>query len=327
MDLVTGGAGFLGAHLVAALRSRGRRVRVLDLRDPHGFPGDVERVMGSVTDPVAVGRAVRGVTRIFHTAAIPELWTRDPDSFERVNHEGTLRLLDAAHGRDELEAFVHTSSETVLVPRAGEPCPDRLDENLELAPGALIGPYARSKRRAELAVLDAARHGLPAVSAIPTMPLGPGDHRGTPPTRMVRDLLAGKTPALLDAWLNVVDVRDAAMGHLLAAAHGRRGARYLLAGHNRRLPAFAHELAEITGRSMPTRRVPAWLALAAAWVDETVANRVTRRPPRAPLEGARIACRQRPFDSARARTRLGFAPRELTETLAATAYWLGYTRG
>ena len=77
--LVTGGAGFIGSHLVAALLERGRAVTVLDdfssgQRANLGeLRGDLEVCAGSVCEPQDVGRAMRGVDRVAHLAAIPSV--------------------------------------------------------------------------------------------------------------------------------------------------------------------------------------------------------------------------------------------------------------
>lgn len=100
--LVTGGAGFIGSHLVDALRARGHRVRILDdfstgRRD--SVPGDdVEVVEGDVADPATVSRAVRGCAYVFHQAAIPSVprSVEDPAGSHRANVDGTLQVLLAA---------------------------------------------------------------------------------------------------------------------------------------------------------------------------------------------------------------------------------------
>lgn len=322
IDLVTGGSGFLGRHVVDALLAEGRRVRVLDLRADPPLPEEVEPRLGSVTDPDAVESALQGVRRVFHLAAVPELWARDKTVFDRVNRGGTATVLAAAKRCRRLEAFVHTSSEVVLVPRPGLPSPRRLDESVELSPDEVIGPYARSKRESELAVLAAAREGLPASVVIPTMPLGPGDVSRTPPTRMIADFMQGRTPAYAELLMNVVDARDAAHGHILAAQHGGSGERYLLSGHNVTMSALLAELAPYLDRPVPHRRIPQWLARAFAAADTGIADRITGKPPQAPRDGVTIACRQRPFDNGKARDALGFTTRPLSVTLADTVAWL-----
>src|SRR5512147_2857338 len=89
LNLVTGGCGFIGRHLVAQLAARGERVRVLDLRTLASTPPGVEQVAGSITDPAVVRRAMDGCERVFHLAANPNLWAPDPKIFDLVNHQGT----------------------------------------------------------------------------------------------------------------------------------------------------------------------------------------------------------------------------------------------
>lgn len=104
--LVTGGCGFIGSHLVDALLARGDRVRVLDdmsngLAD--NISTDVDLMIGSVTDPVMVARALRGVDGCFHLAAIPSVVRANENwlSTHQVNLSGTVTVLEQAtrHGR------------------------------------------------------------------------------------------------------------------------------------------------------------------------------------------------------------------------------------
>ena len=73
---------------------------------------------------------------------------------------------------------------------------------------------------------------------------------------------------------------------------------------------------------MPKRAVPGWVALASATVAEWIADRVTGRTPAATREGVRLALRSGPFDSRKARSELGYAPRPLQDALADAVRWL-----
>ncbi|NBC34868.1 MAG: NAD-dependent epimerase/dehydratase family protein [Alphaproteobacteria bacterium] len=319
-DLVTGGAGYIGRHVVAALLSAGRPVRVLDRAAAPGLPADVGYIRGSVTDRDTVRGALDGVERVFHLAAIPHLWARDRQDFDAVNAGGTRIILEAAR-QAGVSRVVHCSTDAILL--AGR---DRIaDETVAMRAAAMPGPYCLSKLRAEEAARQAAADGLPVVIVNPTVPVGPGDASETPPTRMLLDFLNGRTPAFLDCTLNLVDVRDVASGHLLAAARGRSGERYILGGETLDLAALLERLQRLSGRRMPRRRIPYWLALAAAHVDEAIADHLTGRPPRAPVTGVRLARRLGPLSTAKAARDLGFAARPLADSLRDFLNWAAET--
>ncbi len=101
MDLVTGGCGFIGSHIVDALHAAGRRVRVLDLAPPRWpLPDGVELIEGDVRDPAAVRAALEGVETICHQAAMVGLGVDLDDLPDYTSHNdlGTAILLrEAAH--------------------------------------------------------------------------------------------------------------------------------------------------------------------------------------------------------------------------------------
>lgn len=118
--LVTGGAGFIGSHLVDALTARGDRVRVLDnfstgRRDNlRGLAGAPDIVEGDLGDQRAVAGAVRGVEGIFHQGALPSVprSLQNPLASHQVNATGTLHLLVAAREAG-VQRVVYASSSSV----------------------------------------------------------------------------------------------------------------------------------------------------------------------------------------------------------------------
>ncbi|MCR9254641.1 MAG: NAD-dependent epimerase/dehydratase family protein [Alphaproteobacteria bacterium] len=316
--LVTGGAGFIGGHVRLALAARGYRVRSLDLTTPRTRLADEQIMEGSVTDMDQAMSAVDGAAGVIHGAALAHLWRRDPMDFDRVNVEGTANMIQAA--RVAGIPFLHLSSFTTLVGRTARDG-DILDETVAVAPSDLLGAYPRSKRRAERLVEDAASEGLHALSVLPSAPVGPGDRGLTPPSAMIRDLAAGKTPGLVDCLLNLVDVQALADGIVTALEKGRSGERYLLCGEDLPMSDLAERVARISGTPAPRWTVPMPVALLAGRV-EGVTARISGIPPQAPLTGVRLAARRVRFDGTKAARDLGFRPPPIDKALAGAIAWM-----
>jgi dihydroflavonol-4-reductase len=328
LTIVTGGAGFIGSHLVARLVDSGQAVRVLE-RPGAGvdhLPPEVEVVFADIRDRVAVARAMAGAQRVYHLAANPNLWVRDRAEFLAVNYQGTIHVLDAAL-QAGARRVLHTSTESILTKaRASGP----IDEHVEILETDTVGPYCRSKFWAEQYAFALARAGLPVIVANPTMPVGPGDRGLSPPTRLILDFCRGRLPAALDCTLNLIDVRDVALGLSLVLERGRPGRRYLLGSENLTLLGLLERLSALTGVPVPRWRVPYPLGLAVAAFSEVWADAVTGRTPKATLTGLRLARRILHFDSSVSRAEIGLQPRSIAESLADAVSWLrgsGYLSG
>lgn len=148
--LVTGGAGFIGGHLVEELLERGHRVRVLDnlstgKRDNlRGVLARVELLEGSVTDPVAVEQAVRDCRWVFHLAALPSVQqsVEDPMAVHEACATGTLRVLDGAR-RAGVQRVVYVASSSAYGDLPG-------DVRTEDEPVNPTSPYGVAKLAGEL---------------------------------------------------------------------------------------------------------------------------------------------------------------------------------
>ncbi|MDE2063339.1 MAG: NAD-dependent epimerase/dehydratase family protein [Bradyrhizobium sp.] len=317
--LVTGGAGFIGQHLVSALVARGRTVRVLDRRPPVCATPGVEYVSGSVLDTDLVGETLRNVDEVYHLAGLPGMWLPNKGDFHAVNFRGTEIVIAAARKRG-VPRFLHCSTESILF----HPKPSRGDDGEQslLPPEQMPGLYTRSKMLAEQAAARAAADGFPLVIGTPTMPIGPHDHNLTPPTAMLRQFLHGRVQMYLDFIVNLVDVRDVAAGLILAMERGKIGHRYILGGESMSLKKILKLMSAISGRRTLAIPVPGRIAEAAAGTLEFIADHITHTPPSGTAEGVRIALRATELSVAKAQNELGYAPRPIEPALRDTITYL-----
>jgi dihydroflavonol-4-reductase len=343
---VTGASGFIGANLVHELTARGHCVKALlrpesDVRGLHG--ADFQRVTGDLLDRKALERGMENCDWCFHVAASYQLWMRDYAPMYAANVEGTRNVLEVA-GNAGCSRIVYTSTVgciglpklqlrmtyTYKKPKKFERIFNPTDEMDIATEAQMTNHYKRSKFQAEQVALELARNGLPIVIVNPSAPVGPRDVKPTPTGQLILDFLNHKLPAYLDTGLNWVHVRDVAIGHILAAEKGRLGERYILGNTdgNWTMQEMLQVLEEITGLPAPKMRVPYWIALAAAHVDESISG-VTGKPPKAPLAGVRMAKYKMWFNPAKAIRELGLPQTPAKLALAKAVEWFranGYVK-
>ncbi len=326
--LVTGASGFVGSHVVRKLVDRGERVRVLvrrqsSLRNLQRLP--VEVFFGDLNDRGSIEKAVAGCRRVYHVAADYRLWASDPSSLYKVNVEGTRNVLEAAAAA-RVERIVYTSTVGALgIPHDGTPGTEDSPVSLQ----EMIGHYKRSKFLAEAEAMAAVKAGVPVVIVNPSTPVGAMDIKPTPTGQMIVEFLNGRMPAYVETGLNLIDVEDVAQGHLLAMEKGKVGQKYILGHRNLRLKEILEMLSRVTGRPSPKVRLPRVVALGLAAVS-TGASAVTKRPPRIPWEGVRMAGKHMFFDASKAVRELDLPQRPVEEALTKAVSWFrenGYVRG
>ncbi len=201
------------------------------------------------------------------------------------------------------------------------------DEDSPVSLADMIGHYKRSKFMAEQIALEAGRNGMRVVTVNPTTPIGEQDIKPTPTGRIVVDFLKGKFPAYVETGLNLVDVRECALGHVAALEKGKSGERYILGGENLTLKQILDKLAAISGLPSPKIKLPYFVAYAAGLVDQTVSGRWLGREPRATVETVRMGKKKMWASSDKAARELGWktvpaenALRRAVEWFRANAY-------
>jgi dihydroflavonol-4-reductase len=275
----------------------------------------VEIVASDLSDP-GLAERMRGCDALFHVAALYSLWRADRGALHVSNVLGTRAVLAAARAAGVPRA-VYTSSVSAI----GVKADGAADETYQSPPERLVGNYKRSKYFAEREALAAARAGQDVVIVNPSTPIGPYDVKPTPTGDIIaRFLRGGMGPFYVETGLNFVDVRDVALGHLLAFERGRGGERYILGGENLAMSAFLALVAEAAERPAPRIALPAWFPVPVAWLDEVILGRLGKRPS-VPLEGVRMAAQRMFYDAGKARRELGFAPGPVARAVRDAVGW------
>lgn len=324
-SLVTGASGFLGSRLVKLLAERGDQVNAMvrpgsNLKRLEGLPWDrVRLVYGDIAVPHSVFAATAQCTRIYHLAT--NFTLSEPES-ERVLApavEGTRSVLDAAKARS-INRIVVTGSAMTLGASASEDVADETHHPVFHD----VDAYLSAKIAAEQLVAERVRVGAPVVMVLPTAIVGPGDARPTPTGAGILEYLrfgGGTFVPIPGGGLNVVDVDDAALGHVLAMERGVDGERYVLGGENITFAQMFSMLSDIAGLPPPHLQVPRVLMAVGVGLMEWAARRsgssisVTRRMVRD------FVGRYAWVTSAKAEQRLGYFHRPARNGLERSVRW------
>src|ERR1700677_1757982 len=317
---LTGATGFLGSHVARVLSEQGANLRLLvrptsNLKNLEGLKADT--AAGDLRDPASLEKAMSGCEVVFHVAADYRLWLRDPAEMYSSNVEGTRAILEAAR-KNKVRSVVYTSSvATMGFTGNGQPA----NEDSPVALSDMIGHYKRSKFMAEQIAMEAGRSGLNVITVNPTTPIGENDVKPTPTGRIVVDFLKGKFPAYVETGLNLVDVRECALGHVAALEKGRTGERYILGGENLTLKQILDKLGNISGLPSPKIKLPYFVAYIAGAVDQTVSGKLLGREPRATVETVRMGKKKMWASSGKAERELGWKILPAENALRRAVQW------
>ena len=320
VNFITGASGHIGNVLVRKLIDRGQKVRTLIL------PGedctsleelDIERVEGDVLDLDCLRQAMQGAQNVYHLAGLISIMPGKNELVQRVNVEGTRNILKACR-ETGVKRLVYTSSIHAFY-RA--PHGVTIDEKIPFDPEHAISAYDRSKAEASLEVLEAARNGLDAVIACPTGVIGPYDFRGSEMGHVIRDAMdESKAQFCVEGAYDFVDVRDVAEGLILACERGRSGESYILSGERLSYTQILQTVKRFTGTGLRMLYIPLKLARFAA-IFAPLYYRITRTKPRLTPYALATVASNSVISNAKARRELGYAPRQLSQTIADTVKW------
>jgi len=322
--LITGGTGFLGAHLVRQLVESGAKdIRVMATSIPEWLTAlGVDTIEGSVTNDEDVARACEGVTEIYHLAGKVSREKDESRAMYKLHVDGTRLLCDAARQAGVKTIVLASSSGTIAVTEKGELVPDeKYPPPLDII---ARWPYYASKAYQEMAALERfSGKGLRLVIMNPSLLLGPGDDRLSS-TKVVLDFMARKINAVPNGGLNFVDVRDVAQAFQSAMKQGRHGERYLLGAVNWTFVKLFDRLARLTKVASPRLALPSKFAITGAHVIDSLFRQWNFTSP-VEADTVEMAEYFWYFNHGKARRELGFAPRDPGDTLNDTVRYVRET--
>lgn len=318
--LITGGTGFLGAHIVRQFLDAGEKnLRVMASSVP-GWMKDagVEAIEGSVTNREDIKRAVKNVSAIYHLAGKVSRDNEDAAEMSRIHVEGTRILCEAANEAKVKTFILASSSGTIAVSESEEIFDETYPPPIEIITrwAYYISKYYQEKTA--LAQFNA--KGAKLVILNPTLLLGAGDERLSS-TKPILDFLARKIPYTPSGGLSFVDAGDAATAFINALERGRHQEKYLLGAANMTFAEFFGRLERLSKIPAPMLRVPKKLATAGASLIDSVFKNWNKPSPIQPKEVEQAEYFWY-FDSTKAEEELNFTTREPNETLQETISYL-----
>lgn len=300
------------------LAAQGHRVRAL-VRD-RARAADLERagvelVEGDLRDRAALERAVDGVERVYHIAAMYRQAGLAADTYRAVNALAVRDIIEVS-AQAGVRRVMHCSTVGVH----GDVQHPPANEDAPLRPGDV---YQDTKLEGERLAREASsRYGIEVTIARPTGIYGPGDRRLL---KLFRGVARGRFPILGDGqiYYHLTYIDDLCEGFRLCAEHPAGANRtYILAGGEvTTLNELVAIVAEVAGVKPPRLHLPVWPFWLAGAACEAVCAPLGIEPP---LYRRRVDfyTKSRAFDITRARTEIGYNPRvDLRSGIARTLDW------
>ncbi len=334
MDLITGGTGIVGVHVLLELAVSGKQVRALHRKasdrdlvrrvfEHYGSGSAINRiewVEGDLLDVTAMAEAMIGVEHVYHAAAMVSFDPRQSTTLYQVNVQGTANVVNSALAAG-VKRLCHVSSTAAI----GWAAPGlERDETLPWIDDKGTSDYARSKYQAELEVHRGIAEGLDAVMVNPCVIIGPGAaHKSSMALveRMQRPMRF--YPLGSNA---VVDARDVAVCMVQLMERGLTGERYLLVGQNTSFKELFGLLTSSFAIPPPKHAAQAWM-LDLAWRLERLRTLLLGGQPLVTRDTANSATTVRSYSNRKVSALLGHSFRTVEESVRNVSDFVKGTTG
>ncbi|MDR2910419.1 MAG: NAD-dependent epimerase/dehydratase family protein [Bacteroidales bacterium] len=298
MILVTGGTGLVGSHLLYHLAKRGDSVRaiyragskindvkrIFSFYDTHSlsFFENIEWVEADLADYFALEEVLKGITQVYHAAAMVSFNPHESKMMLKTNTEGTANLMNACLV-NSIEKVCYVSSISSLGKQASGGI---IDELVEWQANNHRSAYAHSKFRAEMEVWRAAEEGVKIVIVNPSVIIGPVDWKRSS-GKLFYSVKKGM-PFYTEGATGFVDVRDVVNALVLLMESDAENERFILNSENLSFKTFYTLMAEELNRMKPFIRT-SHLMTEIGWRLNLVLCFIARRSPAITSDTARTA--------------------------------------
>jgi len=266
MDLVTGGTGIVGSHILEELTRNGKAVRAIkrassdiqlvqSIFEHYNNPNfnSIEWVLGDITDIPSIEEAMIGVENVYHAAAIVSFHKKDRQKMHKINVEGTANIVNLCLA-NSVKKLGYISSIASLGRTAGQ---EWYSEKDTWKTSKQNSYYAITKYTAENEVWRGSEEGLNSVMVNPGVILGPGDMRKSSGT------LFGTIYKGLNYYTKgtngFVDARDVSRSIIQLVQSDISQERYLCVGENLPFKTFFELVASSLNKTAPSKLAKPWL--------------------------------------------------------------------
>lgn len=294
MILVTGASGLVGSHLVKELVAAGKQVRAIYRNTVPAISGaeKTEWVKADILDPLSMEEAMKGITEVYHCAAVVAFRSKQKQLMHHTNVEGTANVVNACIDAGIRKLLFVSSVAALGRIRENKP----IDETMNWSEETSNSEYGKTKFLAEMEVWRGIGEGLNAVIVNPVIILGAGDwEKGS---SGIFKSAWDEFPWYTEGTGGFVDVKDVVTAMIRLMESDVAAARFILSGHNLSYREVFSSIAGSFGKKPPHRKVTALLS-AIVWRVEALKSFFTGKDPLLTKETARTARAKVNFDNSK----------------------------
>jgi nucleoside-diphosphate-sugar epimerase len=296
MILVTGASGLVGSHLLKQLQQQDNKVRALycnTLPVADNYE-NIEWIQVDILDVVALENAMKGVTQVYHCAAIVSFNPKKKEQLHQINIQGTANIVNAC-----IDANVHKLLFVSSVAALGRIREGKaIDETMNWSEETSNSEYGKTKYLAEMEVWRGIGEGLNAVIINPSIILGSGDwHKGS---SEIFKSAYHEFPWFTEGTTGFVDVQDVVRAMMLLMESDINAQRFILSGDTATYKNLFTLIASGFNKKPPHKKVTPLIA-AIVWRWEAMKSIVTGIEPLLTKETAKTAQAKVSFDNTKLR--------------------------